>query len=1111
MKSIYKVLIIVILYLLSSKTYAQFEQSITQNDRASVERSGSIFDCYCRYEEDFDRLNVALAGLEADRRQRWLEEQETILKNEIERRTRKEYSSFNEAQQDYFKSRKADRTFKVMNNRVKNRNEREKKVLDRELKGKYSEWRLGNGRLFELNNGDSRPEKYGTLKWKGRSLKNMTLANSEDFLKSGMDNSRADLLNIKKDLIDIKQIYQGMALGKESMIAKMVAEYIDHYRSYSFPNRIRLMTGYLIMENASILRTWPWELGIYGITPYTSHNTWTDTDYFIDVALGYVTNPVSVSDPTFTNYEQAIRHFAINIFSDDIVDLIINDPDIYQAVGDYLHTNQYPQNIINITNQLFRDYINQGRYEVDIREYASFGAPEIIQYEHPHRQDHDLALAWRADSENGHKYRGFGNVLSALFNDHTFTPFEGRIIRQMFTANNIDILDEISDEDLGRLFRFRQTDLDPPTDRDNYRITIEFENNLGVEFRRRNVFLEYLLSFPPLMKPAISLLEGNEVNFENIITEYTFGLLDNAVSQFINDSSNVDFKAAVEKYILFNRYLSDGAVSYLNNFFQSFINGTDLSIDAGLYLGRDGYSQFQNEYFKDLVVHFPHSDEAMQQGLVDTDALYSVLSTRNTDRTNSFMGGIIRNIFAENGFLISSDVNSLLLGQIFRIRDAGYHFYPAPPRFGRYSESTYIFFRVGNSPQLTPIGTTLWDSGITLQNLFDSAFNLEAALALANGEDFDIPFRRMVYDLKTNLNLNDAQEDWLIGNKPSAELLNTFVQENLINDEVPTNVNLLANEIANFGVQNGDNNLAQQLVNDMLTAVNSNSTFDIAPFIQNEQFVETGFTVDGSCCPNDPFIMNDPLYGRELGIDLVNATIDGFANLMIAFIDYGVGDRSEGQIIRKLLVNMGVEVGSDIDDATLGELYQLRKRDRTLVVEYQAGFVANLIDLGFATLDVMVILSPSRGGGAYLAVNGGGRITAAAMRAHLAKLKDIAQTTLAGGRGYRSFDAFKRVEGNASSGNALHHIVEQGGHKSLNQQKFGKTNIHNTKNILDIPDGAGQLHRRITGYYNSIDAAIHPTKKVREAIEAWSFQEQYEFGIRKLKEFGWDGITGIID
>lgn len=77
--------------------------------------------------------------------------------------------------------------------------------------------------------------------------------------------------------------------------------------------------------------------------------------------------------------------------------------------------------------------------------------------------------------------------------------------------------------------------------------------------------------------------------------------------------------------------------------------------------------------------------------------------------------------------------------------------------------------------------------------------------------------------------------------------------------------------------------------------------------------------------------------------------------------------------------------------------------------------------------------------------------------------------------------------------------------------KFGKTNIHNTKNIINIPNGVGELHRKITGYYGSIDRTIHPTKRVREAIKDWSFQEQYDFGIKKLKEFGWDGITGLFN
>ncbi len=137
--------------------------------------------------------------------------------------------------------------------------------------------------------------------------------------------------------------------------------------------------------------------------------------------------------------------------------------------------------------------------------------------------------------------------------------------------------------------------------------------------------------------------------------------------------------------------------------------------------------------------------------------------------------------------------------------------------------------------------------------------------------------------------------------------------------------------------------------------------------------------------------------------------------------------------------------------------------------------------------------------------------TTTAFKAHLVKLAKIGNTTLSGGRGYKNMAAFRKVEGSASPGNELHHIVEQNGFKGLNEQKFGKTNIHNTKNLIDIPGkDAGTLHKKVTGYYNSKDSRFSDTKIIREWLADKSFQFQYDFGIARLKELGWDGITGII-
>jgi RHS repeat-associated protein len=106
-----------------------------------------------------------------------------------------------------------------------------------------------------------------------------------------------------------------------------------------------------------------------------------------------------------------------------------------------------------------------------------------------------------------------------------------------------------------------------------------------------------------------------------------------------------------------------------------------------------------------------------------------------------------------------------------------------------------------------------------------------------------------------------------------------------------------------------------------------------------------------------------------------------------------------------------------------------------------------------------------------------------------------------GGQGFGSFYKFKKAMGSAGKGKAWHHIVEQ--HED-NLLKFGNEQIHNTKNVISLPDMAGDVHKKITGYYNSIDPTYSTTEIVRDVIKNWSFEDQYNFGIRQIKRFGGD-------
>lgn len=138
----------------------------------------------------------------------------------------------------------------------------------------------------------------------------------------------------------------------------------------------------------------------------------------------------------------------------------------------------------------------------------------------------------------------------------------------------------------------------------------------------------------------------------------------------------------------------------------------------------------------------------------------------------------------------------------------------------------------------------------------------------------------------------------------------------------------------------------------------------------------------GDCCPDPETYARDQIM-MQYGITPIQAGIDGAFNLIVATTELIRSDWWVGSRVRLIMEEIDVEVPSDISNESLGQIFQIRKRDGVLVVEYRPGIVKSLINLGLDTLDVLAILSPSKGGGAFLAVRGGGKITTSTLTDYL--------------------------------------------------------------------------------------------------------------------------------
>ncbi len=125
----------------------------------------------------------------------------------------------------------------------------------------------------------------------------------------------------------------------------------------------------------------------------------------------------------------------------------------------------------------------------------------------------------------------------------------------------------------------------------------------------------------------------------------------------------------------------------------------------------------------------------------------------------------------------------------------------------------------------------------------------------------------------------------------------------------------------------------------------------------------------------------------------------------------------------------------------------------------------------------------------------GAAIPCAAGLGTIRRAVGVADSALDIGRGFNSFDAFKRAMGPAAPGMEWHHIV---GQHTANVAEFGSQAVHNTANLIQIPQ---DVHRRISAYYSSI-RSFTGGQTVRDWLKGQSFTEQYEFGIQIMRDFG---------
>lgn len=161
---------------------------------------------------------------------------------------------------------------------------------------------------------------------------------------------------------------------------------------------------------------------------------------------------------------------------------------------------------------------------------------------------------------------------------------------------------------------------------------------------------------------------------------------------------------------------------------------------------------------------------------------------------------------------------------------------------------------------------------------------------------------------------------------------------------------------------------------------------------------------------------------------------------------------------------------SGVETIVPGAHYQQLARERFKAGDY----------FGAATYQAAALLDAALG----LATLGTGTGVAAAGKTALAAGATLFR------RGFDSLSQLQRYLGPAPKGMQWHHIVEQS-----QAAQFGQRAVQSVDNVVAIPI---KEHERISGFYSSKTEFSSPNR-VRVWLRAQSFEEQYEFGMERLR------------
>ncbi|WP_103071871.1 hypothetical protein [Aquimarina sediminis] len=530
MKTIYKVLIIVIVCLLSTRSYTQVYQYSDDGTKSCIDcqKSGIEdppntigFNCFCFLIGNFGQFDQAY-NANVSRQEQWLRGQEGLMKAEIEHRLAKNFTTFQEAQKSFFRWFEVNRISSDYQHSItENLNTSigfsgTQRRFHVATASALEAWRSD---LTKINQGQTVTDRFGDLKYGNRRIKdirNMGELNTLISTERGKYNDQTE--RQKRQIIAERKMKK---VKDEDLFENyLVQKYINHYNGLDYEEAIRFMTRYLIagvnMSQYSYIMQYPF--GNLG-QAFSIRNA----DYTGELTT--LVNLVSVPNPSVSHYtlggDQAIyQHALFTYMGNNAYSYLSDKPEVDKYLNGFLANasyQYYENSSIQAAATFIKPYTLGRSYDpasFNFRALRPLGDHLQIQDRmNPNRAVRVSNMDYEISLTNG--FRNFSNTLSVLFDrNDVFRDFEGGVYRDVFTDNDIAVSSQVTNEQLSYLFNIR---FDSQLLAGSFpRIELVFANNIGRLLSQHGIRLETVLNDPFWAEIGVRLIQGETFDFDHL-------------------------------------------------------------------------------------------------------------------------------------------------------------------------------------------------------------------------------------------------------------------------------------------------------------------------------------------------------------------------------------------------------------------------------------------------------------------------------------------------------------------------------------------------------------------------------------------------------------------